>query len=42
MGLGKIFSDPNMLGKLAQNPKTQKYLADPSFRDTVRVSSLVP
>ncbi len=31
MGLGKMFSDPNLLGKLATNPRTQKHLADPSF-----------
>ncbi|KAF8900012.1 chaperone [Mucidula mucida] len=31
MGLGKMFSDPNLLGKLASNPRTQKHLADPSF-----------
>ncbi|KAJ3503397.1 hypothetical protein NLJ89_g8453 [Agrocybe chaxingu] len=31
LGLGKFFSDPNILGKLATNPRTQKHLADPSF-----------
>ncbi|KAF9042580.1 hypothetical protein BDZ89DRAFT_270490 [Hymenopellis radicata] len=31
MGLGKMFSDPNLLGKLATNPRTQKHLADPAF-----------
>jgi hypothetical protein len=30
-GLGKMFADPNLLGKLAANPKTAKHLADPSF-----------
>jgi stress-induced-phosphoprotein 1 len=30
-GFGKLFADPNLLGKLATNPKTQKYLADPAF-----------
>ncbi|KJA24615.1 hypothetical protein HYPSUDRAFT_478804 [Hypholoma sublateritium FD-334 SS-4] len=30
-GLGKMFSDPNLLGKLAANPRTQKHLADPAF-----------
>ncbi|OBZ71939.1 Heat shock protein sti1 [Grifola frondosa] len=30
-GLGKMFSDPNLLGKLATNPRTQKHLADPAF-----------
>jgi stress-induced-phosphoprotein 1 len=29
--LGKMFSDPNMLGKLASNPRTAKYLSDPAF-----------
>lgn len=32
LGLGKLFSDPNLLGKLATNPRTAKHLADPSFR----------
>lgn len=31
MGFGKIFSDPNLIGKLASNPRTQKHLADPAF-----------
>lgn len=31
MGLGKMFSDPNLLGKLASNPRTAKHLADPAF-----------
>ena len=31
MGLGKMFSDPNLFGKLAANPRTAKHLADPSF-----------
>jgi len=26
-----MFSDPNLLGKLATNPRTQKHLADPAF-----------
>ncbi|KAH7916707.1 chaperone [Hygrophoropsis aurantiaca] len=30
-GLGGMFSDPNLIGKLATNPRTQKHLADPSF-----------
>ena len=29
--LGKMFSDPNMMAKLASNPETAKYLADPTF-----------
>jgi stress-induced-phosphoprotein 1 len=35
---GKMFSDPNLLGKLAANPRTQKHLADPSFVQKVRDS----
>ncbi|KAF8914141.1 chaperone [Gymnopilus junonius] len=31
MGLGKMFADPNIFGKLAGNPRTAKYLADPAF-----------
>ncbi|KAF8803740.1 activator of Hsp70 and Hsp90 chaperone [Phlegmacium glaucopus] len=31
MGLGKMFSDPNLFGKLAANSRTSKHLADPSF-----------
>ncbi|XXH06174.1 Copper Transporter integral membrane protein that functions in high affinity copper transport [Hypoxylon texense] len=30
-GLGKMFSDPNLLQKLMNNPKTSGYFADPSF-----------
>lgn len=29
--LGGMFNDPQMIQKLANNPKTAKYLADPSF-----------
>lgn len=31
LGLGKLFRDPNLIGKLATNPRTQKHLADPAF-----------
>lgn len=31
LGMGKLFGDPNLIGKLAANPKTSKLLADPSF-----------
>ena len=31
LGLGKMFADPNLFGKLAANPRTAKHLADPSF-----------
>jgi len=30
-GLGKMFSDPNLIQKLANNPKTSGLLGDPSF-----------
>ena len=29
--MNKLFGDPNLIGKLAANPKTAKFLADPSF-----------
>ncbi|KAG1902930.1 chaperone [Suillus fuscotomentosus] len=31
LGLGKYFSDPSLIGKLATNPRTQKHMADPAF-----------
>lgn len=31
LGLGKMFADPNLISKLAANPRTQKHLADPAF-----------
>ncbi|KAI6165051.1 chaperone [Pisolithus thermaeus] len=31
LGLAKIFQDPNLIGKLAANPRTQKHLQDPTF-----------
>ncbi|RDA90747.1 hypothetical protein CP533_2972 [Ophiocordyceps camponoti-saundersi (nom. inval.)] len=30
-GLGSVFNDPNLIQKLAANPKTSSYLADPVF-----------
>jgi stress-induced-phosphoprotein 1 len=30
-GLGQMFSDPNIIQKLASNPKTSGFLADPTF-----------
>jgi stress-induced-phosphoprotein 1 len=30
-GIGKMFKDPNMWGKLAANPKTAKLMQDPQF-----------
>lgn len=36
LGLNKLFADPNLVGRLALNPKTAKHLADPSFMQKVR------
>ena len=36
MGLGKMFSDPNLLAKLANNPKTKEFMKDPGFVAKVR------
>ena len=41
LGLGKMFSDPNIFGKLAANPRTAKHLADPSFVQKVSFFSLL-
>ncbi|KAF4987770.1 hypothetical protein FDECE_15308 [Fusarium decemcellulare] len=30
-GIGQMFNDPNMIQKLASNPKTSGFLADPAF-----------
>ncbi|KAL2021615.1 hypothetical protein VTK56DRAFT_6968 [Thermocarpiscus australiensis] len=35
-GIGKMFSDPNLVQKLASNPKTSSLLADPSFMAKVQ------
>ena len=35
VGLGKMFSDPNIFAKLAGNPRTAKHLADPAFMQKV-------
>jgi len=40
--LGGMFSDPNMIQKLAQNPKTARYLADPSFMQKLQQLSKNP
>ncbi|KAF7978316.1 hypothetical protein HWV62_927 [Athelia sp. TMB] len=37
LGLGKMFSDPNLLGKLATNPRTAKHLADPAFVQKIQM-----
>lgn len=31
MGLGKLFSDPNIVSKLQNNPKTAEFMKDPAF-----------
>ncbi|KAF5363317.1 hypothetical protein D9756_000587 [Leucocoprinus leucothites] len=36
LGLGKIFSDPSAIAKLATNPRTSKHLADPSFLQSLQ------
>ncbi|KAG9317145.1 putative STI1-Hsp90 cochaperone [Chiua virens] len=40
LGFGKLFQDPNLIGKLASNPRTQKHLADPAFIQ--KVCTLIP
>jgi stress-induced-phosphoprotein 1 len=35
-GLGNMFNDPQMIQKLAQNPKTARYLADPQFMNKLQ------
>ncbi|KAI0723475.1 activator of Hsp70 and Hsp90 chaperone [Earliella scabrosa] len=35
-GLGKLFGDPALLTKLANNPRTAKHLADPAFMQKLR------
>ncbi|KAF8257693.1 activator of Hsp70 and Hsp90 chaperone [Lactarius quietus] len=37
MGIGKMFSDPNMFAKLAANPRTAKLLADVSFMQKLKL-----
>ncbi|KAF9468848.1 hypothetical protein BDZ94DRAFT_546092 [Collybia nuda] len=41
-GLGNMFSDPNLLGKLALNPRTKNYLADPAFVQKIRLYAQNP
>lgn len=38
-GLNSVFNDPNLIQKLASNPKTSKFLADPLFM--VKLQSLM-
>ncbi|KAK4552855.1 Hsp90 cochaperone [Recurvomyces mirabilis] len=35
-GLGSMFNDPQMIQKLAKNPKTAGYLADPAFMNKLQ------
>ena len=35
-GLGNVFGDPQIFQKLAANPKTSQFLADPSFMQTLQ------
>ncbi|KAK7742246.1 Hsp90 cochaperone [Cytospora paraplurivora] len=35
-GLGQMFSDPSLIGKLAANPKTSSFLSDPTFMNKLR------
>lgn len=35
MGLGKMFSDPMLVAKLENNPKTREHMKDPAFRAKV-------
>ncbi|KAH6609168.1 hypothetical protein Trco_002514 [Trichoderma cornu-damae] len=35
-GIGNMFKDPNLIQKLASNPKTSAFLADPSFMVKLR------
>lgn len=39
---GNLFADPNALGKLASNPRTAKYMADPSFVQKIRLAQQNP
>lgn len=41
-GLGSMFSDPQMFQKLASNPKTAQYLADPEFMGKIQRAAKDP
>jgi stress-induced-phosphoprotein 1 len=34
--LAGMFADPNLIGKLASNPRTSSYMADPAFVQKIR------
>lgn len=35
MGLGQMFSDPQLIAKLENNPKTAAFMKDPSFAQKI-------
>lgn len=37
-----MFADPNLIGRLATNPRTSKHLSDPSFVQKVCLMSRIP
>lgn len=41
-GLAKMFQDPNLISKLAANPRTQKHLADPTFVQKLNMMQQYP
>ncbi|KAG8765078.1 Hsp90 cochaperone, partial [Ceratobasidium sp. 428] len=41
-GIGKMFSDPNLFGKLASNPKTSHLLADQGFVNQLKMMQANP
>ncbi|KAG9085125.1 Hsp90 cochaperone, partial [Ceratobasidium sp. 392] len=41
-GIGKMFSDPNLFGKLASNPKTSHLLADQGFVNQLKLMQANP
>jgi stress-induced-phosphoprotein 1 len=34
--MASMFTDPNLMGKLASNPRTSKFMADPAFVQKIR------
>lgn len=41
-GLAKMFQDPNLVSKLAANPRTQKHLTDPAFVQKLNMMQQYP